>query len=433
MRKPVMVLTDDQLVNRWWQLVACIIAMMAIANLQYAWTLFTVPLMEHLHTTLAAVQLAFTLFILAETWLVPFEGYLVDRLGAWRIVTAGGLLVGLSWTGAGLAASLPALWVAYAIGGLGAGAVYGACVGTALKWFPDRRGLAAGLTAGSYGFGTALTILPIQWMIAGRGYQSAFVFWGLLQGLIVIAAAWFLRAPPPGWERVAATLQVKGFQSALSYTPLQMVRTGTFWLMYLLMTLVAFGGLMMTAQLKPIAATYGMDQVVVLFGMTALGLALIMDRILNGVTRPFWGWISDHIGRYHTMALAFGLEALAILALLQLVHHPLWFMLLTGVTFFAWGEIFSLFPAAIGDVFGPDYATTNYGIQYTAKGTASIAAGWGAAQILEAPGSWVPVFWVAVVCDLLAASLAFLWLRRLVARRIARQDEASLKEVSPRA
>jgi MFS transporter, OFA family, oxalate/formate antiporter len=435
MWETVRVRTDEQLVNRWWQLVACIMAMMAIANLQYAWTLFTIPLMQHLHATLSAVQLAFTLFILAETWLVPFEGYLVDRLGAWRIVTAGGLLVGLSWIGSGLAASLPVLWVAYAIGGIGAGAVYGACVGSALKWFPDRRGLAAGLTAGSYGFGTALTVIPIQWMIAGRGFQSAFITWGILQGLIVIAAAWFMHAPPPGWkptgwEQVAPMLQVKVVQSALSYTPLQMVRTGTFWLLYLLMTLVAFGGLMVTAQLKPIAATYGLDKTVVLFGMTALGLALILDRILNGLTRPFWGWISDHIGRYHTMALAFGLEALAILALLQLVHQPLWFMLLTGGTFFAWGEIFSLFPAAIGDVFGPDYATTNYGLQYTAKGTASIAAGWGAAKILEATGSWMPVFWIAVACDLLAASLAFFWLRVLVARRIARQDEASLMEVS---
>ncbi len=210
-----------------------------------------------------------------------------------------------------------------------------------------------------------------------------------------------------------------------------MVQSGTFWLMYLLMTLVAFGGLMVTAQLKPIAATYGLDQRVVLFGVTALGLALILDRILNGLTRPFWGWLSDHLGRYHTMAMAFGLEAVAILILLQLVRHPLWFIILTGVTFFAWGEIFSLFPAAIGDVFGPDYATTNYGLQYTAKGTASIAAGWGAAKILEATGSWIPVFWIAVACDLLAASLAFFWLRGLVARRIARQDEPPLVEVSP--
>jgi OFA family oxalate/formate antiporter-like MFS transporter len=432
----MVVQTEEHLINRWWQLVACVVAMMAIANLQYAWTLFTLPLTQRLHATLSAVQLAFTLFILAETWLVPIEGYLVDRLGAWRVVTAGGLLVGVSWVWAGLATSLPALWVAYSIGGIGAGAVYGACVGTALKWFPDRRGLAAGLTAGSYGFGTALTVIPIQQMIAARGDQAAFITWGLLQGIVVMVAAWFLRPPPvgwqpAGWEKTAATIRQPVHQSAISSTPWQMVQSGTFWLMYLLMTLVAFGGLMVTAQLKPIAATYGLDQRVVLFGVTALGLALILDRILNGLTRPFWGWLSDHLGRYHTMAMAFGLEAVAILILLQLVRHPLWFIILTGVTFFAWGEIFSLFPAAIGDVFGPDYATTNYGIQYTAKGTASIAAGWGAAKILEATGSWIPVFWIAVACDLLAASLAFFWLRGLVARRIARQDEPPLVEVSP--
>jgi MFS transporter, OFA family, oxalate/formate antiporter len=435
MCEPMVVQRDERherIVNRWWQLVACIIAMMAIANLQYAWTLFTIPLTQRLQAPLSSVQLAFTLFILAETWLVPFEGYLVDRLGARRIVTVGGCLVGLSWIGCGLAASLRALWVAYAIGGIGAGAIYGACVGTALKWFPDRRGLAAGLTAGAYGFGTALTVIPIQWTIAGRGYQSAFLIWGFLQGLVVMAAAWFLRAPPAGWqpagwERDAAMIQRNMYQSAVSYTPWQMVQTGPFWLMYLLMTLVAFGGLMVTAQLKPIAATYGLDQTVVLFGVTALGLALILDRVLNGLTRPFWGWVSDHIGRYHTMTLAFTLEALAIVVLLQLVHHPLWFILLTGVTFFAWGEIFSLFPAAIGDVFGPDYATTNYGIQYTAKGIASIAAGWGAAKILEMTNSWLPVFWIAVACDLLAAGLACFGLRMLVARRIAR-----LKGEAPR-
>jgi OFA family oxalate/formate antiporter-like MFS transporter len=145
----------------------------------------------------------------------------------------------------------------------------------------------------------------------------------------------------------------------------------------------------------------------------------MLDRILNGLTRPFWGWISDHIGRYNTMALAFGLEGCAIIALLNLVHKPLWFVILTGFTFFAWGEIFSLFPAAIGDIFGPKYATTNYGIQYTAKGTASIFSGWGAAVILEITGSWIPVFWIAVGCDLAAALLAIVALKPLVAGRMA--------------
>jgi len=410
--------------NRWGQLVACIVAMMAIANLQYAWTLFTIPLTRGLQATLSAVQIAFTLFVLAETWLVPFEGYLIDRVGARLVVTAGGVLVGISWIGAGLAHSLGGLYATYALGGVGAGAVYGACIGTALKWFPDRRGLAAGATAGAYGIGTALTVIPIQRMIAGSGYQTAFITWGIVQGVVVITTAQFLRRPSADMARTAAPARVA--QCATSFTPRQMVATGRFWLMYAMMALVAFGGLMVTAQLKPIAHTYGLDRGILAFALSALSLALIVDRVLNGLTRPIWGWISDRIGRENTMALAFSAEAAAIVLLLNLVHRPVWFVLLTGLTFFAWGEIFSLFPATIGDVFGPDYATTNYGIEYTAKGVASIFAGWGAARILEASGSWVPVFWVAVVCDLSAAALAYFWLKPLIARAMAPAAEEGL-------
>ncbi len=409
---------DPRVPNRWLQLGACILSMMAIANLQYAWTLFTIPLAEALGARLSAVQVAFTLFILAETWLVPVEGYLIDRFGARRVVAVGGLLVGLGWIGSGRADTLRQLYLWYAIGGVGAGAVYGASIGPALKWFPDRRGLAAGLAAGSYGFGTALTVIPIQRMIEASGYRSAFITWGIIQGVVVIMAAQFLAKPPAGWSPAARAVSVsrRVVQATVSSTPWQMVRTPTFWLMYSMMTMVAFGGLMVTAQLRPIAATYGLDTRVLWFGITALGLALVLDRILNGVTRPFWGWVSDHIGRYNTMAIAFSLEALAIFALLQLVDHPIWFVVMSGFVFFAWGEIYSLFPAAIGDVFGPDYATTNYGIQYTAKGTASIFAGWGAAMLVELTGSWIPVLWVAVACDLTAAALAFFWLRPLVTR-----------------
>jgi OFA family oxalate/formate antiporter-like MFS transporter len=410
--------TEAPGVNRWLQLAAAVIAMMAIANLQYAWTLFTLPLSEALGARLSAIQLTFTLFILAETWLVPVEGYLIDRFGARAVVTIGGVLVALGWVGSGFAESLGGLYFWYTLGGVGAGAVYGASISTALKWFPDRRGLAAGLAAGAYGFGTALTILPIQRMIDTSGYQSAFITWGFIQGAIVILMAQIFRKPAAGWKPAGwiphAVSNVA--QSTRSYTPLQMVKTTSFWMMYLMMTMVAFGGLMVTAQLRPIAAIYGMDKTIVWFGVTALGLALILDRLLNGITRPFWGWVSDHIGRYNTMAIAFTLEGIGIFALLQLVDRPLAFVLLSGFVFFAWGEIYSLFPAAIGDVFGPTYATTNYGLQYTAKGAASIFAGWGAAMLVETSGSWEPVFWVAVACDLLAAGLAFFWLKPVVAR-----------------
>jgi OFA family oxalate/formate antiporter-like MFS transporter len=417
-----MTATDEKRIpNRGWQLAGCIVMMMAIANLQYAWTLFTIPISKAMGVKLSAVQLAFTLFILLETWLVPFEGWLIDKLGARLVVGVGGLMVGLSWIGSGMVTTIGGLYFWYGFGGVGAGAVYGACMGQALKWFPDRRGLAAGATAGSYGFGTALTVLPIQAMIGGSGYQSAFIVWGIIQGLVVIGVSQFMLAPPEGWKPAnwKPVAAVAASQSQVSYSPTQMLHSGIFYLMYFMMALVAFGGLMVTAQLKPIATTYGLDKTVVLFGITALSMALMLDRILNGLTRPFWGWVSDHIGRYNTMAIAFGLEGFAIIALLNLVNRPIWFVILTGFTFFAWGEIFSLFPAAIGDIFGPKYATTNYGIQYTAKGTASIFAGWGAAVILEMTGSWIPVFWIAVGCDLTAAVLAVVALKPLVAHRLA--------------
>jgi OFA family oxalate/formate antiporter-like MFS transporter len=418
---------DAPPVNRWLQLLACVIAMACIANLQYAWTLFTLPLANALNAKLSAVQLAFTLFILAETWLVPVEGYLIDRFGARRVVTAGGVLVGLGWIGSGGAESLTSLYTWYTIGGVGAGAVYGASVGIAVKWFPDRRGLATGLAAGAYGFGTALTILPIQAMIESRGYRTAFVIWGVVQGVAVMITSQFLRSPPPDWRPASWVAPAAVVQSRVSFTPMQMVKTRVFWLMYLMMALVAFGGLMVTAQIKPIAAANGLDKTPLWFGVSALGIALVLDRVLNGVTRPFWGFISDHIGRYNAMAIAFTLEAAAIYALLQMVDHPVGFVLLSGLVFFAWGEIYSLFPATIGDVFGPQYATANYGLQYTAKGTASIFAGWGAAKLVENTGSWETVLWVAVGCDLMAAALAYFWLRPLILRLASGAAEPSLR------
>ena len=408
--------------RRWRQLIGCIAMMMAIANLQYAWTLFTVPLSESLGVKLSDVQLAFTLFILFETWLVPFEGYLIDRLGVRVVVSVGAIMVGLAWIGAGTVTTVTGLYVWYAIGGVGAGAVYGACMGLALKWFPDHRGLAAGLTAGAYGFGTALTVLPIQKMIASSGYRSAFLFFGIIQGLIVLAVVQFSRAPAPDWKPKGWTPSSKVTVTQESYTPGEMVRSPVFYLMYAIMAMVAFGGLIVTAQLKPIARAFSLDKGVFLWGMSALSLALILDRILNGLTRPFWGWVSDHIGRYNAMAIAFAVQGVGLIGLTYLVNRPVWFVVLTGFTFFSWGEIFSLFPAAIADVFGPKYATTNYGIQYTSKGLASIFAGWGAAAIMQAYGSWTPVFWAAIVCDLVAAGLAFFALKPIVAYRLSHQE-----------
>jgi MFS transporter, OFA family, oxalate/formate antiporter len=410
-----------RVVNRWIQLVAAIIAMLAISNLQYAWTLFTGPLRGNLHASLAAIQVAFSAFILTETWLVPFEGAITDWLGPRLMQIIGGVLVGIGWVGAGYATSVTQLIIAYAIGGIGAGAVYAGAVGNALKWFPDHRGLCVGLTAGAYGIGTALTVLPIARMIKSSGYAHTLVFWGIIQAIIVVVTGVVLHKPPsgwspPNWKEQEQKLKVR--MSSVDMTPWQMLRTKSFYVIYFMMTLVAFGGLVVTAQLSPIARHYHVDSVQVLWGISALVLAIQLGRITNGITRPFFGWVSDHIGRENTMFIAFSLEALAVFGLLHLINHPVHFIILTGLTFFAWGEIFSLFPSIVGDIFGKQWATTNYGITYTGKGLAAIFAGPVAALASVETGSWVSIFWVMIACDVIAALLALFWLKRVAKRTI---------------
>jgi OFA family oxalate/formate antiporter-like MFS transporter len=417
--------------SRWRILAACSLAMLAIANLQYAWTLFTTDLTESLNAPLEAVQWALTFFVIAQTGLFPISAYLVDRVGPRLVVALASVLVGAGWIGAGFAKSLLVLYVFYGIGGLGAGAVYSACVGVAMKWFPDRRGLCVGLVAGSYGFGTALTALPIDHMIKTSGYQSAFITWGIVQGVVVLIAAQFLRMPPTGWlpagwEAIKAKVQRKVQMSSRDFKPQEMLKSGPFYLLYLMMTLVTASGMMMTAQLKPIAVTYGYDKYVLLGGFSILALTLLLNQVLNGAARPLFGWVSDHLGRYDTMAMVFVLEAVAITALALLVAHPIWFIALSGLMFFAWGDIYSLFPAAIADIFGSKHATTNYGVQYTAKGIGTILGAPGAALLMGVTGSWLPVFWTAVACNVTAAALAVLWLKPRVTRMVKEQAAAAL-------
>jgi len=408
--------------------------MAAIANLQYAWTLFTKPLQDNLHASLTAVQWTLTFFIALETWLVPFEGFIIDRVGPRVMLAFGGVLVGLGWMGAGWATSLHALYFWYALGGIGAGAVYGGTVGNAMKWFPDHRGLCVGLTAGAYGAGTALTIFPIDKMMKASGYQHTFIFWGAIQGIVVIVAALFLAKPPadwapPGWKEKAAQIRARLNTAAVDMTPVQMLGQSSFYILYLMFTIVAFSGIVVTAQLKPIATFFHVDKTIVWFGMTSLVLAVEVDRVLNGVTRPFWGWVSDHIGRENAMFIAFSLQAVAIFIWIQLINQPLWFIVLSGVCFFAWGEIFSLFPAIAGDLYGKKWATTNYGLLYTAKGLATFFAAPGAAWIFEKYHSWTAVFWTMIICDLVAAFMALLWLKPVARRAIKSVEEMPVAKV----
>src|SRR5260221_1438309 len=392
--------------NRWVQLVVGIICMSMIANLQYGWTLFVAPIDAKFGWGRAAIQVAFAIFVLTETWLVPIEGWFVDRYGPRIVVVIGGVLCGISWAMNSVIESLFLLYVSAAIGGIGAGAVYGTCVGNALKWFPDRRGLAAGLTAAGFGAGSALTIIPISNMIGVSGYQATVLAFGIGQGLIVFALGWILRAPQRG--EVPAPVQSRLRQSDRDHNPAQVLRSPIVWVMDLMLVLVGAGGLMATANLAPIAKDFKIDGVPVsLIGITlpALTFALSIDRILNGVTRPFFGWVSDNIGRENTMFIAFAIEAVGIWMLSMFGQDPENFVILSGLVFFAWGEIYSLFPSTCTDVFGSKFSTVNAGLLYTAKGTGSLLVPFGN-MLKDYTGSWHAVFIVAAVMKALAAGMA---------------------------
>jgi OFA family oxalate/formate antiporter-like MFS transporter len=397
---------------RWMQLIMGIVCMAMIANLQYGWTLFVNPISDKYGWSRAAIQVAFTIFVLTETWLVPIEGYLVDRFGPRPVVMVGGILCGLGWVMNSYASTLTMLYVSAAVGGVGAGAVYGTCVGNALKWFPDRRGLAAGLTAAGFGAGSALTIIPISAYIKSSGYEAAFFYFGIGQGLVVFLLSWFLTRAPAG-KKLTGISTIKVQQSQRDYSPGEVLRKPVFWVMYLMFVMVAAGGLMATAQLGPIAKDFKIGDVPVnIMGLMlpALTFALAIDRVLNGLTRPFFGWVSDQIGREPTMFIAFALEAVGILMLYTYGQNPVAFVILTGLVFFAWGEIYSLFPSTCADTFGTKYAAANAGLLYTAKGTASLLV--PLSSVLAAStGSWHAVFIVASIMNATAALLAWFVLR----------------------
>jgi OFA family oxalate/formate antiporter-like MFS transporter len=409
--------------------------MACVANMQYGWTLFVNPIDAKYHWGRAAIQVAFSLFVLLETWLIPIEAYLVDRFGPRYVVLGGGVLVAVAWALNSVASSLPVLYFAAAIGGIGTGCVYGTCVGNALKWFPTRRGLAAGITAAGFGAGAAATVVPIKNMIDSSGFEKAFLDFGLIQGAIVFVMAWLLLTPPQSILNLAP----KPNQSKRSYTPGEVLKSPVFYVLYLMFFLIAAGGLTMTASLAPIAKDWKLDKNAVdLFGMTmqALPFALLLNRIFDGVGRPSFGFISDHIGREVTMVIAFLIGAAALFTLGHAGTTPVVFVLVSAVYFGVYGEIFSLFPATAGDTFGSKFAASNNGMLYTAKGAGSlvvpvaayISKGWG----------WSAVFTVAIAFNIIAALLALFVLRPMRARhfaegRLEQQAEAPLRPAKSRA
>ena len=403
---------------RWMQLVLGVACMVAAANIQYAWTLFVPEIQKTFGWQRAAIQTSFTIFILVQTWLTPIEGYLIDRLGPRIIVLIGGFFTGLAWIIDSYATSLTGYYVGAMIGGIGVGCVYATCVNNAIKWFPDRRGLAVGFTAGAYGFGSALTIIPIANMIAAGGFRAAFFWYGLVQGIIIMLASLALRAPHAGETKASTTI----VQSRRDYTLIEAAQTPVFYVLFAMFILTVTGGLMAVAQLGPMSQDLGVKDTKVdlfFFVIAALPFALLLDRIMNGVSRPLFGWISDHVGRENTMFVAFLLEGLGIIALATFGSNPWAFIFLSGLVFLAWGEVYSLFSATSADAFGTKNIGSIYGVLYCAKGIASLLVPIGN-LISEATGTWSTVLYTVAAMDITAAVCALMVLKPVLRRHQAR-------------
>jgi OFA family oxalate/formate antiporter-like MFS transporter len=388
--------------NRWFQLCASLVAMIMIANLQYAWTLFVQPLQQGTGWRLSDIQAAFTLFILFQTWVQPLDGWLIDRLGPRWFITAAGVMCGLGWAGLGYVSSLPMLYTMYCLAGVGAAFVYSGSIGSALKWFKERRGLASGIMAAGFGGGTALFIPFISSMIAERGYQATFVTTGVLQGLVIAVVAQFLRHPPaaPAAAKVATTAGSSQL-GRKQFTTLEVLRTPQFYMMYIMFVLMATGGLLVTANAGPMARSWG-------FSAAVLTLAATLSPIANGGARVFWGWASDRLGRENTMVFTFVLQAICLCAVVTLGQiSGAWFAATLVAVYFTWGQIYSLFPSTSADYFGTQHATSNYAVLYTAKGVASIIGGWVGALVYEQSGSWAMGFYGSAAMALIAAVMAF--------------------------
>jgi OFA family oxalate/formate antiporter-like MFS transporter len=387
--------------NRWFQLGASLVAMIMIANLQYSWTLFVTPLQRATAWKLSDIQFAFTLFILFQTWVQPLDGWLVDRLGPRGFITAAGLLCGLGWAGMGYATSLPMLYVLYCVAGTGAAFVYSCSIGSALKWFKERRGLASGIMAAGFGGGTALFIPFIQSMIRENGYQAAFLATGILQGVVIAVVAQVQRHPPAAAAPARAESKATATPARndkKQFTTMEVLRTPRFYVMYVAFILMATGGLLVTANAGPMAKSWG-------FSIT---LAATLSPLANGASRIFWGWASDRLGRENTMVVTFVLQALCLVAVATFGQRSsAWFVATLVAVYFTWGQIYSLFPSTSGDYFGTTHATSNYAVLYTAKGVASIIGGYVAARLYEQSGSWTMGFYGSAVMALVAVVLAY--------------------------
>ena len=419
--------------NRWIQLVCGIIAMIVISNYQYAFTLFTPGMkLTFPGVPYAKIAAVFSAFILFETWPMPVSGYFVDKFGIRKLMTFGAMCIALGWVLGGTVAKSPLdLYIYYGvISGTGAGIIYISCVANALKWFPDRRGLAAGLTAAGFGGGAALTILPIAHSIHGMGWAHAMAVWGLGQGIVAFAAAMILRHPPTGWvpagwDEKAKQVHKAVAQSKVNFTWIQTLGRPEFYLLYTMFFFATAGGLIATANLSQIAKSLHVSEAKI-WGLAIVPLTATLTSLCNALSRILWGSVSDRLGRERTMFLTFGVEAVLVFLVTKIAGAPIAFLVLFSFIFLFWGEIYSLFSATTGDVFGSKNASANYGMVYTAKGAASVFAGFGAAALAAYfGGSFAVPFYISAVLCGIAAICSLLILRPLVRGRIEREGRVA--------
>lgn len=389
--------------NRWVRLGGSVIAMAMIANFQYAWALFVKPIMGATGWKLSEVQWGFTLFIAFETWVQPFAGRFMDRLGPRVFVFMGGILCAVGWVGMGRTNTLMGLYALYSLAGIGAALVYLGSTIVGLKWFPDKLGLASGLIAAGFGSGAALFVPFIARIIRLESFRNAFLYTGIGQGIVILLISQLMVNPDPNDPQIAGKKAVSKFKvrnQAEQFTSAEMLCTPQFYMLYAMMLMMGIGGLMVTAQVGSVADTLGISKVV-------FTLALTVNSLANGAGRIFWGWVSDHVGRERTMVIAFLIQALALVSVLRLGRNsPVWFVVLLATVLFTWGEIYSLFPAAMADFFGIRNSGSNYAFIYSSKGVASIVAGGLAALLFERTGTWTVVFYGSAALAFITAIMA---------------------------
>lgn len=403
------------------QIVFWIIAMASVGVFQYGWTLSVGPIGVKHHWDRAAIQVAFSILLGVEAVSTILTGHFIDRFGIKRLLIVSGALIALGGCLNATADYLAQLYMGCGMVGVGVGFISCAAPNGAIRWFPNHRGAATGTVVTGFVLGSMFGVLGLYYLIQWLGYEISFLIVGLVTGAILVVLSRYLRMP-----NTNEVLEPAVAKKTNDVTPREAVlsgKAGPFWILYAIFVLVGSGGLMMTAQFALIAADLKVANVPVMMPilgitMAALPLAMTFDRVTNAVCRPFFGTLSDYIGRENAMALAFSLEAVGVIALTKYGHDPLMFVLLTGLIFFGWGEIFSLIPTTLADTYGTKHATTIYGYLYSAKGVASFFAPL-ANVLMAATGSWSLVFWVMAAAEMTAVVLVLFVLKPMRKRLTA--------------